>query len=192
MAAGDRERWDATYSAAAHPDESPPSWLDEFDRELPRAGSALDVAAGTGRVARYWAARGLESLAVDVSPVALRLAREAAARAGLALETRELDLERDDLPEGPFAAIGCFHYLQRDLFPRLRERLAPGGVLVCEIATVRNLERHAKPSARFLLQPDELRALCAGLELVTYTEEWRDGRFLARVIARRIAPSAAR
>lgn len=192
MAEGDSARWDATYSAAAHADDSLPTWLDELDPELPRRGRALDVASGTGRVARYWAARGLESLAVDVSPVGLRLAREAAARAGVSIETRELDLERDPLPEGPFAAISCFHYLQRDLFPRMRERLAPGGVLVCEIATVRNLERHAKPSARFLLEPGELRALCAGLELVTYGEDWRDGRFLARAIARRIAPSAAR
>jgi SAM-dependent methyltransferase len=185
VAEGDRARWDATYSAADHADDSPPTWLEAFDSELPRRGRALDVASGTGRVARWWAARGLESLAVDVSPVGLRLAREAAERAGLALETRALDLERDELPAGPFDAISCFHYLQRDLFPRLRERLAAGGVLVCEIATVRNLERHPKPSARFLLQPEELRALCAGLDLVTYTEAWRDGRFLARVVARR-------
>ena len=187
MAERDRERWDATYSAGAHADDSPPSWLEEFDTELPRAGRALDVASGTGRVARYWASRGLESLAVDVSPVGLRLAREAAARAGVETATLALDLEREPLPRGPFAVISCFHYLQRDLLPQLHERLTPGGVLVCEIPTVRNLERHAKPGARFLLQPNELRALCAGLSLVSYTEEWRGGRFLARAIARRVA-----
>lgn len=183
MAAGDRERWDATHSAGGHAEGAAPAWLDVFDAELPRSGRALDVAAGTGRVARFWAARGLESLAVDVSPVGLRLASEAAERAGLRLATRELDLERDSLPDGPFAAISCFHYLQRDLFPALRERLAPGGVLVCEIATVRNLERHAKPSARFLLQPYELLELCRPLEIASYTEGWHDGRFLARAVA---------
>jgi SAM-dependent methyltransferase len=187
VAAGDRERWDASFRAGGHRGEAPPSWLEAFDAELPRAGRALDVAAGTGRIARFWAARGLESLAVDVSGEALRLARAAAEQAGLRLETRELDLEREPLPGGRFAAISCFHYLQRDLLPQLRERLTPGGVLVCEIATLRNLERHAKPSARFLLEPGELRALCAGLELVSYTEEWRDGSFLARAVARRVA-----
>jgi len=188
VAEADRARWDATHSGGGPADDSPPSWLDAFDSVLPRAGRALDVAAGAGRVARFWAARGLESLAVDVSPVGLRRARDAAARAGLRLETRELDLERDPLPEGPFAAISCFHYLQRDLFPRLRERLAPGGVLVCEIATIRNLERHAKPGARFLLQPGELLELCRPLELASYTEEWHDGRFLARAVALAGAP----
>jgi hypothetical protein len=68
----------------------------------------------------------------------------------------------------------------------MRERLTRGGVLVCEIATVRNLERNAKPSARFLLQPGELRELCDGLELVSYSEDWHDGRFLARALARRV------
>ena len=183
MAAGDRERWDAKHRAGSH-DADPPDWLDAFDAVLPRQGRALDVAAGTGRVARAWAARGLESLAVDVSPEGLRRAREAAARAGLALETRVLDLEQEPLPEGPFALVSCFHYLQRDLFARMRERLAPGGVLVCEIATLRNLERHAHPSARFLLKPGELLSLCRPLEIVTHSEDWRGDAFLARLIAR--------
>jgi len=184
VAEGDRERWDRTYSAGEHQSDSPPDWLDEFDGELPRAGRALDVASGTGRLARHWARRGLESLALDVSPVGLELAREAAAREGLRIETLALDLERESLPPGPFAAISVFHYLQRDLFPHLIERLAPGGVLACEIATVRNLERQPKPSARFLLQPGELVDLCGSLKLLTYSEDWRGDRFLARALGR--------
>ena len=184
MAEGDRERWDAIHRAGGHSDDVAPDWLAALDAELPRTGRALDVAAGKGRVARFWAARGLSTVAVDVSPEGLRLAREAAAREGLALETRALDLEREPLPEGPFAAISCFHYLQRDLFPALAARLAPGGVLACEIATVRNLERHAKPSERFLLREGELPELCRPLEPVFHSEGWVDGRALARILAR--------
>jgi tellurite methyltransferase len=185
VAAGDRERWDARYRARERGDDPPPDWLEEFDPLLPRVGRALDVASGTGRAARFWAARGLESLAVDVSPEALRLAQAAAARAGLALATRALDLELDPLPDEPFAVVSCFHYLQRELFPRLIERLAPGGVLVCEIATVRNLERSPHPSARFLLEPGELAVLARPLSVLTHSEDWRGERFLARLIARR-------
>lgn len=185
MAAGDRERWDAKYLAGEHADGRALDWLEAFDAALPRRGRALDVASGTGRAARFWAARGLESLALDVSPEGLALARAAAARAGLALETRALDLELEPLPDGPFALVSCFHYLQRDLFPHMIERLAPGGVLVCEIATVRNLERHSSPGARFLLQPEELLALCRPLSVVTHSEDWQGDGFLARVIARR-------
>jgi len=185
LAAGDRERWDRAFAQGRHTGAAVPRWLDDFDAVLPKTGRALDVAAGAGRAARYWAARGLTTLAVDVSPVGLELAREAAARAGLALDTRALDLETELLPDGHFHAISCFHYLQRSLFPALVARLAPGGVLVCEIATVRNLERHASPSARFLLHPGELAELCRPLAIVTQQEDWFDGSSLARVIARR-------
>src|SRR5262249_39830091 len=153
--------------------------------ELPRAGRALDVASGTGRLARFWAARGLATLAVDLSPEGLRLAREAAAREGLALETRALHLERDPPPRGPFAPLSCCPYLQRDLFSKLTALLAPGGMLACEIATVRNLERNPKPSARFLLAEGELARLLAPLELLHSAEGWLDGRCLARALARR-------
>lgn len=189
MAEGDRERWDRTWREAGHGDGGRPDWLDALDAELPRRGRALDVAAGTGRVALYWAARGLATLAVDVSPVGLARASEAATRAGLTLATSVIDLEVDPLPEGPFAAISVFHYLQRDLFPALVARLAPGGLLVCEIATVGNLERHAKPSRRFLLEPDELRALCAPLEVVFRCEGWQGDACVARILARRASPA---
>jgi tellurite methyltransferase len=188
MSAEDRERWDRIWREAGHGDGERPDWLDALGDVLPSRGRALDVASGSGRVALYFAARGLETLAVDVSVEGLRRAREAAARAGLALETLALDLEVQPPPDGPFAAIGVFHYLQRDLFPKLAERLAPGGVLVCEIATVRNLERHAKPSKRFLLEPDELPRLCAPLAVVSHREDWFGDSHLARILARRTSP----
>ena len=65
--------------------------------------------------------------------------------------------------------------------------LAPGGVLVCEISTVRNLERHPRPSRRFLLECGELRRLVASLEVLHEHEGWVDDRAVARVIARRPA-----
>jgi SAM-dependent methyltransferase len=184
MAEADRERWDRRYRAGSHAGLELPGWLDEFDRELPASGRGLDVAAGAGRVALWLARRGLETTAVDVSPEAIRLCRENADAAGLRLSTRLLDLEREALPEGPFDLIACFSYLQRDLFPELRRRLAPGGCLVCELPTRRNLERHPRPGPRFLLEINELLELVAPLELVYYREAWIDDRALARVVAR--------
>ena len=115
----------------------------------------------------------------------LGLCRQAAADEGLCIETLELDLEQAPLPAGPFVAISCFHYLQRDLFPSLRERLAPPGLLICELPTRRNLERNARPSARFLVEEGELRELCAPLELLHFEEGWVGDRALARALARR-------
>lgn len=184
MADEDRARWDARWSRASE-GRAAPAWLDELDDELPRRGRALDVAAGTGRVALWMAARGLVASAVDVSPVGLAIAADAACAAGLALETIALDLEAAPLPDGPFHLIACFHYRQPALFAAMRKRLAPGGVLVAELATVQNLERHARPSRRWLAEPNELLAAAEGLFVAYYREAWLDDRHVARLAARR-------
>jgi tellurite methyltransferase len=183
----DRERWDRRWGSGEHAGLEPLAWLAEVADLLPDAGRALDVAAGAGRIALGLAARGLETTAVDVSPVALERLSRAAATRELAVVTRALDLEREPLPAGPFDVVTCVDYLQRDLFPALVQRLRPGGALLVEAATRRNLERHAKPSARFLLEPNELLARVAPLEVEVYREGWLDGRCVARVLARKPA-----
>ncbi|MBM4337738.1 MAG: class I SAM-dependent methyltransferase, partial [Deltaproteobacteria bacterium] len=55
MADAERERWDRIWREAGSADLAAPTWLAELDAELPRAGRALDVAAGAGRIALYWA-----------------------------------------------------------------------------------------------------------------------------------------
>ena len=145
------------------------------------------MASGVGRVACWLARRGYAVSAADVSPVGLERAQQRARRAGVVLETVLVDLTAQRLPAGPWDVITCFAYLQRDLFPALALALAPGGVLVCEISTVRNLERHPRPSRRFLLECGELRRLLASLEVLHEHEGWVDDRAVARVIARRPA-----
>ena len=183
MSEADRERWDQRWGEGGHSDGDPPDWLADLERELPRAGRALDVAAGSGRAALWLARHGLTTLAVDVSPVGLERLGASAARRGLRVETRVLDLEREPLPAGPFDVVACLRYLQRDLFPALRDCLSPGGLLVCELMTRRNLERHDHPSGRFLVEENELLELVAPLRVVYHREGWIDGRALARVAA---------
>lgn len=189
MSEDDRRRWDERYASGAGGEAGRPSWLDEFEDEIPQTGRALDVAAGVGRVALWLCRRGLHVTAVDISEVGLARAREAAG--GLPLATQTLDLEDDELPPGPFQVVSCFHYCQRELFPAMRERLAPGGVLVLEMLGIRNLERHPRPSARWLLGVNEALSLCAGLEIVSYREGWMSGRYEARVVARAPAGGGA-
>jgi SAM-dependent methyltransferase len=190
MSEEDRDRWDRRWGDGSHNEGDPPVWLAELDAELPREGPALDLAAGAGRATLWLARRGLRVTALDVSAVGLERCRERAAREGLQVETRVHDLATTPLPAGPWALIGCFAYLQRELFPAMIARLAPGGVLACEITTSRNLERHARPSARFLVEPNELLRLAAPLEVVYYREGWLEGRARARLVARKDAEVA--
>lgn len=185
MAEEDRKRWDERYARGEHVQGQAPGWLRDLDPELPSEGEALDLAAGAGRVAVWMARRGLSVTAVDISPVGLALAREAARDEGVRIATIVRDLEEEPLPDGPFALIACFHYRQRDLFPAIVERLAPGGVVLAELPTVRNLERHERPSRRWLSEPNELLRHFADLTVLYYREGWLGGTHRARLVARR-------
>jgi SAM-dependent methyltransferase len=187
MADSDRIIWDQRYSQAAEIESRPPNWLGEVESLLPRQGYALDIAAGAGRLAIWLAGRGLDVMAVDISPAGLYLARQGALNQGSQIETMAVDLEVDSLPEGPFDIITCFNYLQRDLFPSIRDRLNAGGLLLAEIAIVTNLELHAHPSRRYLAELGELRQDCAPLEILYYEEGWFDDRASARVLARKLS-----
>lgn len=179
-----RETWDARYAAGRFDPSGPPAWLDELGEELPREGLALDLAAGAGRISIWLARRGLSVEAVDISPVGLALAREAASDEGVRIRTHVTDLAREAPPDGPYAFVACFHYRQPGLLVELGQKLSPGGILVAEQATVRNLERHERPSKRWLGESNELLREAGGLEVAYYREAWLGGRHLARLVAR--------
>lgn len=179
MSASDRQKWDALHAAESEL-RAAPSWLDDASLGLPTCGLALDIAAGSGRIARWSAERGLEVIAVDISPVALAKIAHPRVRT----VTRDLELE-PRLPDGPFALITVFDYRQPSLAAAIACALDRGGYLVAQLATEANLERHAHPSRRWLAEPGELRELAAGLDLVHYEEGWSDDRHTARLVARR-------
>ncbi len=163
----------------------PAAVLVGLDRWLPRRGLALDVAGGAGRHGIWLAQRGLDVTIADISAPGLARAREDAAAAKVRVHTRQTDLELDPFPAGPWDLIVSICFLQRSLFAAYPTALAPGGTLAVVQPTKRNLERHDKPPADFLLDDGELPKLVAGLEVVHYEEGWlADGRHDAVLVAR--------
>jgi SAM-dependent methyltransferase len=187
---GDRERWNARWRERAGELEDASEFLTEHSQHLPTRGKALDLAGGAGRNAIWLARRGLEVTLVDVSDVALDKAEAKAKRIGLADKMRFLrvDLEAP-LPFAPLFDLVCVvHYLDRDRRDSFAELLVDNGLLAAANPTVTNLERHDKPSERFLVERGELaRWACdIGLDLVASREEWTgEGMHEASVIARR-------
>jgi SAM-dependent methyltransferase len=182
----DRQRWNARYQAGSHRGSAPAAFVIEAAEARPAPGRALDVAGGAGRNAVFLAERGFEVTLVDVADAALELAGERAASAGVTLHLVRLDLEADPLPAGPWDVILCFHYLHRPLFAAFARELAPGGQLWFCQPTVRNLERHARPGRRFVLEEGEARRLAegAGLEISRLDEGWStEDRHEARLVA---------
>jgi len=195
VAQSDRDKWNQIYADRESAWRegrklelgAPSSFWAEIEDRLPRSGRALDLAGGTGRHALAMARRGLSATVADISDAGLRVAEAAAGGAGLQLETLRVDLDAG-LPAGPWRFVFVHHFLDRQLIRGVAEVLEPGGFFAMCHPTRRNLERHERPSARYLLQEDELAGLLdeAGLEVLSLSEEWTaEGRHEARALAKR-------
>ncbi|GAA3205595.1 class I SAM-dependent methyltransferase [Actinocorallia longicatena] len=99
-------------------------------RQIPEgARTALDIGCGSGLFARRLAARGLEVDALDPSAEMIAIARAEGGgpRYGVA------DVTGAELPAGHYDVISCLaslHHVPFETVTRLRDALAPGGVLI--------------------------------------------------------------
>lgn len=146
-----------------------------LDRMLPtlRPGRALDLACGTGRAAVAMALLGHSVEAWDHDADSLARAEGFAARQGVRIVTRCVDLETGSLerPEPRFDLVVIVRYLHRPLFPWLETALAPGGTLLME-TFLRGQERYGHPRRdRFLLERGEARSAWRTLQVHAYEED---------------------
>lgn len=187
---GDRERWNAKWRERAGDLEPPTRFVEEHLALLPRRGRALDVAGGAGRHAVLLARHGLDVTLVDGSDVALEQAERRATTVGVVGRIRLVRHDLDDpLPFAPlFDVLVMVHYLNREQRDALAELLVVDGLLIAMQPTVKNLERHASPSRRFLVEEGELEtwATRLGFDVEVAREGWTvEGRHEAELVARK-------
>ena len=127
----------------------------------------------------------IRTFGVDVK---LDAVREAAGRAradSLIVRGWCADLTRTPLPRGFFDVVLVTRYLQRDLFPAIREMVKAGGIVLYETFTVNQRQLGFGPtSPDHLLHPGELREFFEGFEMLLY-EEVDVPEAVARIVARR-------
>lgn len=146
----DAARWDARHRTSAPGVARPPDVLvdrPELLALIPRSGTALDIACGTGAQSLWLAARGLSVTALDVSPVAVDLTNTAAARAGLdTVDAIAIDLD-GGLPHrpSPVDVIVCQRFRQPDLYGPMIDRLRPGGIAVVTVLSEVDMDTSAGP-----------------------------------------------
>ncbi|WP_146013905.1 class I SAM-dependent methyltransferase [Trinickia dabaoshanensis] len=160
-------------SAPRSPNEGgsePSPWIARWSHLVAPGGAVLDIAAGSGRHARWFASRGHPVVAIDRAQPAL------AALASIdGVHTVCADLEDGSAwplpPAQRFSAVVVTNYLYRPLLPRLAQWLAPGGILLYE-TFARGNETLGKPSnPAFLLAPGELlEAVHGQLTVVAYED----------------------
>ena len=170
MSDTDRTRWNERYEAGEYADRTYPSellaaWIDR----LPR-GRALDIACGRGRNAIFLAANGYAVDAVDISGVALALARERADAEGLDVNWIEADLDRHRVERDAYDVIVVARFLSRPLIPRLVDALRPGGHVVYDHHYITPAEVKGPRSRRFRARPNELLERFRALRILSYEE----------------------
>ena len=179
-----QERWDAIYDQhRASGDPDPFVALSEFLPEPP--ATAVDLAGGTGGTALWLAANGYDTTLVDISPVALNVAEKEATEKKVSITTIYHDLESGELLGSLWDIAVCCNFYDPDFFTQLHTCVVPGGIVFVRVATVTNLERHSKPSRKYLVESGELKDLLTGFEPLSYVEDWFDNRHEARIIGRR-------
>lgn len=159
----------------------PNDFLRDNAGELPRAGRVLCLAEGEGRNAVFLAEQGHAVTAVDLSDVGLRKAEALAADRGVTVETVVADLAEHDLGVEAWdgiVAIWC-HLpapVRRTVLRRVVRALKPGGVLILEAYTPRQLafESGGPKDAAMLYEPADLRADLDGLAFDRCDELERD------------------
>ena len=184
------QRWDHRYAALEGPDAGTVApFLEAMASHVPTTGAALDVGGGLGANARWLAARGLQTTLLDGSQVGLDLARGFDPNRRLHYLCR--DVEAEGLPPGQWDVILFHLFYDRALVEAAADHLTPGGVLLVCQPTHTNLERHDRPSRRFLLAPGEVDGLAdgfadAGMDVVEAGADWRpSGRHDAWLVIRR-------
>jgi SAM-dependent methyltransferase len=171
----DRERWNERYRehTAAEPGPANPV-LERVIDSLP-PGSALDIAAGTGRNAIFLARRGWKVTAVDFSDVAVERGRRFTEQEGLPVTWVAQDLS-SYFPRREAFDLVCLCYLHmpweelRTLFERAAAALTAGGRFLAVGHDIRNLEEGVggPPYPEILYTPQRLSAALEPYLHITY------------------------
>ena len=157
-----REKWDRIYSANVLQEPKACWVLSEYAYLLPESGKAVDIASGRGANALLLAGAGLQTTAIDISPVGMEQLQSSAQKRSLNIDTRVEDLSAvsqgtEPLGTEQWDVIVVSNYLQRELFESIVRALRTDGLLYFE-TFVKNKSDHTVGPANpeYLLDNNEL------------------------------------
>lgn len=164
MSQSDRERWDQRYAAPRRGfTKGPHAILKQYAPPAHPGSRALDVACGLGREALWLAAHGYTVDALDISLRALRQARAEMQQRGLAgVYFIAADLDHFPLPRREYDLVTVFRFLDRRLFPAIRARVRPGGMIIYQTLNIHWANEHPTTNPAHMLQPGELPGYFSG------------------------------
>jgi ubiquinone/menaquinone biosynthesis C-methylase UbiE len=153
-------------------------------RQIGSGQRVLEVGCGDGETSRLLAKQGNGVLSIDISAVALDVARRLASNEGLALEYRYGDARSLDLPDASFDYVVSEHFVEHltsdDLLTHLaevRRVLKPGG---CYLMATPSRLWNGRQSVGFHLHVYTLAELCNVVQSSGLKASWLEPRFVRR------------
>ena len=181
MAKTDRERWDRRY---ANPNKYLHAAPHRLLRQYAARGEglhALELACGLGHNALWLASQGYTVDALDISLAALRKARAEQVRRGVQnVHFIVADLDHFPLPRTAYDLVVVFRFLDRRLFPAIRQHTRPGGLVIYETFNLRQLERRPTFRTEHLLEDGELPRLFPGWDVIEASDDGYTSAFVGR------------
>lgn len=172
----DKTRWDKKYSTEIYLfGKHPVKFLADHSHLLPK-GKVLDVAMGEGRNGVYLATKGFDVTGVDISQEGLKKAHELAEANHVKIVTRVTDLESITLEKNAYDVVVCTYYMQRNLFPQMKDALKPGGMIVVETYNMDYLKYNPGFKPQWALKENELLDIFKDFKVLRY-ESIDDGQF---------------
>lgn len=170
----DQERWNKKYEVDVFLfGKEPVPFLKNNAGLLPK-GKALDIAMGEGRNGVFLATQGFDVEGWDISPVGLKKAHHLATEHNVSIQTKVVDLESAELPKNEYDVILMMYYMQRNLFPQIKEALKPGGMAVIETYNVDYL-KYQDFRPQWALQTNELLEAFKDFKIIRY-QAYDDGK----------------
>lgn len=181
----DKDNWDSRYSMDVYLyGKEPVEFLRDNLQLLPK-GKALDLAAGEGRNGVFLAKNGFDVLGLDISEVGLQKAQKLAAENNVTIETRAVDLETTKLEKNTYDVVVCMYYMQRDLFPQIKESLKSGGMVVVETHNVDYLKYSPGFPKKYALQTNELLEIFKDFKIIRYQSNDNGKNAYSSIIAQK-------
>ncbi|WP_282012031.1 class I SAM-dependent methyltransferase [Nitrospina watsonii] len=169
----DQDRWNKKYEVDVFLfGKEPVPFLKKNAGLLPK-GKTLDIAMGEGRNGVFLATQGFDVTGWDISTVGLQKAHRLAQEHNVSIETQVVDLEKAELPKNTYDVILMMYYMQRDLFPQIRDALKPGGMAVIETYNVDYL-KYRDFRREWTLDTNELLDVFKDFKIIRY-QAYDDG-----------------
>ena len=144
-------------------------------------GPVLSLAEGEGRNAVFLASRGHDVLGVDASEIGLNKARALATERGVSIRTEVADLGLYEPTSNHFGAVVSIwahlpSVVRGRLYPLVIRSLVPGGLLLLEAYSERQLQRDTggPKDIDMLLSTEKLSLELGDLEVVLLRETERE------------------